>query len=403
MASFSWSDSIQAAVGSCLPCFRSSDSDGDDADHQTLDGAGIRRARSDELEGLLADAGDTDTEAETLSLHSNIGSGAGQRKRRQRRGFPKHITVLGWNLFGRPPIQLPDDEGSDALNRRTRRRPGTISTTTLDSDAAALDSSAIEGMSAAQMDARAAAAEAAAEEERRQKEERRRRRRERKALKEAAKSIALGGQEEFEGFPGSGSAYPHIPSPFHRAPASQSEVFGPYMSAPVGDAEADEDAADLGGELYVRKTTDKNSNGSDSRSRTSASQSDVPHYNHHYASQMSPHMVPLPPSTRSRSDSSSLVPSSQPKKSRKSKSSKKSSSSTSQSQSLPSPVQPNMPFVGSPDIVSPANERLQPMVFEGYPEENTDAAYGGFPSAGFGGARGKSRDMGAFLAHRGDA
>ena len=73
---FSWTDSFQAAVGSCLPaclpCFKSSDSsDTDDAQTPRPRNPAFAhaipppRARPDELAGLLADASD---DADALSL-----------------------------------------------------------------------------------------------------------------------------------------------------------------------------------------------------------------------------------------------------------------------------------------------------------------------------------------------
>lgn len=210
---FSWSDSFQAAFSSCLPCLKTdvpSDTEdngeapGRSAHRHALLASGIippSRARPDELEGLLADASD---DAETLSLHSNIGSdrrrkGKGSRKK-WRRGAPKQIRVFGYDLFGRPPaIQLPESDNEDAGEGRSERSR-TISTDTLDSDAAPLDVAAIEEMSAA----RHTEAVAREEEERRAKEERRRRRREKRELKRAAMARALEQQtnadEEFEGF-----------------------------------------------------------------------------------------------------------------------------------------------------------------------------------------------------------
>ncbi|KAI9061569.1 hypothetical protein FKP32DRAFT_1604773 [Trametes sanguinea] len=197
---FSWSDSCRAAL-SCLPCLKSSDEPSDsEYDNQNanrhLNGALAHviipppRARPDELEGLLADASD---DAETLSLHSNIGDrsrrGRKSKQRRRRDGGPKHIRVFGFDLFGRPPaIQLPEsDEEEAGEGRAARRRPRTISTDTLDSDAAPLDVSAIQELSAA----RHAEALAREDEERRAKEERRRRRREKRELKRAAMARAL--------------------------------------------------------------------------------------------------------------------------------------------------------------------------------------------------------------------
>ena len=212
---FSWSDSFHAAVFSCLPCFKHSDSDSEDAQTPPrprnpafAHAVPPPRARPDELEGLLADASD---DADALSLHTNPGE---RRARKKRREQPKHIRVFGFDLFGRaPPIQLPesDDEdsgrrSSDNGSRGLNVRPGgegrtrKISSSTLDSDAAPLDASTIEELSAA----RHAEALAREEEERRAKEERRRKRRERKELKRAAMARALelqaNGEEDFEGF-----------------------------------------------------------------------------------------------------------------------------------------------------------------------------------------------------------
>ncbi|KAH9965532.1 hypothetical protein BGW80DRAFT_1447840 [Lactifluus volemus] len=128
MESFSWSDSFRALTSPCLSCLRS-------------------KNERNELEDLLADSGSgTTADAETLSLHSNPGI-----PHRKRARFGKSIRLFGWNLFGRAPIRLPDDDEDDeeeeeaeAARRRSRRRPPpTISSSTLDSDAAPLDSVAI--------------------------------------------------------------------------------------------------------------------------------------------------------------------------------------------------------------------------------------------------------------------
>ena len=211
---FSWSDSFHAAVSSCLPCFKHSDSDSEDAaqTHRPPRNPAFAhaipppRARPDELEGLLADASD---DADALSLHTNPGERRTRKKRRKKQ--PKHIRVFGFDLFGRrPPIQLPESDDEDSGHRGSgsrNLRPGgdeertrKISSSTLDSDAAPLDASRIEELSAA----RHAEALAREEEERREKEERRRKRRERRELKRAAMARALelqaNGQEDFEGF-----------------------------------------------------------------------------------------------------------------------------------------------------------------------------------------------------------
>lgn len=429
---FSWLDNVRAVFSPCLPCLRTSHSDTDSLppndDNSYGNGTrGVRRARPNELEGLLADVGDTDTEGETLSLHSNIGNG--DRRRKKRRGM-KRITVFGWNLFGRPPIQLPDDEEDELLRRRRGRRKATTSmsssNSTLDSDAAPLDPTEIENLriSSAQLDERAAAAEV---EDKRLKEERRQLRRERKELQKVARALALASSEaesraedEFEGFPrsGVGSEYPQMPSPFQSVSPAQPSPRSGNNDAGLGGiaaffkgesiAEPDSDDADLGGQSYARRATSGNSNGSDSRSRSSASQSNPDQsarYNshHHITSQPSPHMVPLPHPTRSDSFSASSEP---PRKTKSSKSkssashSSKRSSSASQSPSLPSPVGSSFPV--SPTVIlphSPLSLTAPREEFEGFP---TDTNAFKFPSPGIGGGRGKGREMGAFLADRGN-
>lgn len=399
MDNFSWSDGVRAVFGSCLPCLngRSTDSQfNDDGSHR------VRRARADELEGLLADV-DTDTEADTMSLHSNLGSGDANARRKKKRGPKKHVRLWGWDLFGRPPVQLPesDDEGENSI-RRQRRRPGTISSSTLDSDASPLDPSTIERLSSPtphpNFSRGLTDAQLSAEEEaQRLIEERRERKRERREIKRAAKALALGmDEQEFEGFQGSGSnapSYPQQRMPF--VPSHPEEEFGGFVDVDEADAEADEEL-DFGAESYTRRAPGGGSNGSDSRSRTTTSeqQSGVA-YNHHYLSATqipsSPTAVPLPSSPSPLSD--------QPPRQKKKKSSgskkSKSSSSTSQSLSLPSPVQNAFPH-RDPHVVEDGN-------LEEFASPKLNSVNSGFPSVGFGGERRKGGEMGAaFLARRGD-
>ena len=195
MERFSWTDNLRAAFAPCLACLQPQQRDDEDDErqqynhHHTARGPDyVPRARADELEGLLQDTDD----AETLSLHSNIGRD--DSRRRKRRRPRKGIKLFGFDLFGKPPIQLPDDDDDDLRAPRSR----TISSSTMDSDAAPLDPSTIEQLSAA----RAAEGAAQREAERLAKEERRRRRREKKAAREAALALALDrSQDEFEGFP----------------------------------------------------------------------------------------------------------------------------------------------------------------------------------------------------------
>lgn len=203
---FSWSDSVHAALSSCLPCLKSPDDHHDNEQNNEQEQYGARqrnglnfvvpppRARPDELEGLLA--GSDSPDAETLSLHSNIG----ERRHKKRRKPRKGITLFGYNLFGKPPIHLPDSDDEDTGSSRRSR---TISTSTLDSDAAPLDASVLDEQAVARLAAATAAAE---EEQRKAKEERRRLRRERKELKRMALAMAMGmqqqhGEGDFEGFP----------------------------------------------------------------------------------------------------------------------------------------------------------------------------------------------------------
>ncbi|KAJ7819426.1 hypothetical protein B0H13DRAFT_2453336 [Mycena leptocephala] len=99
----SWNDTVRAAFGSCVPCLTCSrtkntaNADGDSDDEYTNTNSsvrGVRRARADELEGLLADAhssrssssvddgwgggggpgGDAAADADAISLHRTLAS-----------------------------------------------------------------------------------------------------------------------------------------------------------------------------------------------------------------------------------------------------------------------------------------------------------------------------------------
>ena len=389
----------------------------------------IPRARPDELQGLLADSSD----GETLSLHSNPGRGrrrGGKRKSRSgANGKPRRITLFGFDLFGRPPIQLPDDDEEDApLFRRHRSGSGSTPTTTLttqtfDSDAAPLDVSTIQEISVSK------ATEAAEAEAKRlkEKEERRQRKKARKAMKRLVEAGVVGDGEEFEGFQGSGglallkrpsgagggttatsSSGSHPRS--HSRSQSHSEGFGHFVSAPPPAAEEDDEEADLDGGLYARKksksVTNSNEGTSDSRlnrssaSRTSASASDRAH--HHQP-------LPNPGDPKSKHSQS------------------RSRSNTSQSPSLPSPSSPAFSDAHTQaQIVSPSTVEQGQGFFDLEDElpvreggrigggEFLVARIGalggsGFPITGFAGSRNvgggggkRSRDFGVFLARRGD-
>ena len=424
METFSWSDSLRALTSSCLGCLRTSKSERND------------------LDDLLVDSGSATTaDAETLSLHSNPGALA-QRRRRSR--FGKSIRLFGWDLFGRrQPIRLPDDdeeeeeaegEGEErqraqqqqreARKKKNRRPPPpAISSSTLDSDAAPLDSAAIVSH----------ATKRAEEEEARAA--RRARRRERREKKQAALALALEhaavleGDGEFEGFPGSGerrattaAAASDLSLSIDERDSTDAQTPPPRHVPYQGDDDDDDDddeEGDFGAGAYARRTpgSSDSGRGSDSRSRTSTSFSGaqsahaVQPYNHHYISQQpgarSTAQAPPPPARRTSKNKSS----------RSSSSSKRSPSSpsASQSPSLASPVAPQF----SDAIVAPVPHPPSPFAsavprtglgFDGVMNgpsplhtAGIERLSAGFPSPGLGGPRNGRRDMGAFLANRGDA
>lgn len=259
------------------------------------------RSAREELEGLL-ESSETDNEAETLSLHSDIDGQRKDKNRRVRRkkrrfGKKKVVTVFGYNLFGKP---LVDSDAEDDANENdagpsssrntthTRNEFGIESTSTLDSDAAPVADAEIANLSLRWDPPQTEEELAREEEEQRLREEQRDKKRERRELKKAAAALAAGiDEDEFEGYPGSGSY-----APSHHAPARQlfqtdaGEEFGPFTQANhtipptnVHD-EADGDAADFGAESYIRKAGSVRSgsrSGSNSSSSARGRRSPAPH------------------------------------------------------------------------------------------------------------------------------
>ena len=416
-SSFSWSDTVQIAFGSCRPCLKNPpSSEEEEPQNQNPAINRIPRARPDELQGLLADP-DTDVEAERMSLHSNPRRQRDRNKKKRRAkqndGNRRRITLLGYDLFGHaapPPIQLPND-ADDALYPDSEVRKRGISRTKsvatahstasmLVSDAAPLDSAAIAAMSSPSAVEAAAQAAAEAEAQRlKEKEERRKRRREKKELKRVAEALArqgvVGDGEDFEGFQGSGatnSGYPRITNMFPGTlgPTSDSvsgsafssstrDGFGQFVSAPapppgpyIPPTQDDEDeAADLDGGTYARRPprggtgAERSSGGSDSRSRTSASMSDRAHQfpdprnvlAHLQAHARTPSRLSSP--TQPHFQSQPEPGEQQKKRSKKSKSTSSrttrshSSTTTSQSPSLASPSLPAFPAEVQ-EVVSPS-------------------------------------------------
>ncbi|EMD34627.1 hypothetical protein CERSUDRAFT_116801 [Gelatoporia subvermispora B] len=418
---FSWSDSIQAAFASCLPCLQPHHDEQHDDNDSDVHNRGRNvlnysipppRARSDELEGLLVDTDSAD--AETLSLHSNLGD---ERRRRRRRKPRKGVRFFGFDLFGRQPIELPESDEEDG--RRTHRSRTLSTSSTLDSDAAPLDPAAIAQLSAAQLAEAAARVE---EERKKAKEERKKLRRERRELKKARLAMAMDlyqGDEDFEGFQGSGAApYSFSPGPGTASGSGTlsvtdegfTEDFGPFNQAVVSPHVGEEDNdADFGAETYTRPNSNHtmSAGASDSRgSRTSGSISvanshvtDAAYYNHHYVSQQ-----PQAPGTP---NSSVAFPRENRKKKRSSRAQSIASHST-QSTSLrsPPPGQLSIPSGGIParENGEIAHSTRQSMPSQELSQKSTPVtpSEGSFPSVGLRGVQRTKSDMGVFLARRGE-
>lgn len=399
MESFSWSDNLRAALAPCLGCFNGRIDEGDEDEraqfshHRATSHRGpdyVPRARLDELEGLLADSDD----AETLSLHSNLGHD--DARRRKRRRTHKLIRFFGFNLFGKPPVHLPEDD--DLVVGAPSPRPRTVSASTLDSDASPLDPSTIDRLSAA----RAAEDEARLALERRSKAERKRRRRERKVARNDALALALDNADgEFEGFPvrplnafmlvpshlcsqGSGGSNLQSPDPTSSSGYDESEEFGPFAHAQTLDTSldhADVEGVDFGAEAYAKlpRRGGSSGTGSDSRSRTSGTNSHMDSVQYDYSP--------------ARPRSQTTVPGAP----RRKKSSRQSTSSASQSISVPStPAQYTMFSTVAPSpLVEEVVPSDQPIITIDTPN--------GFPTVGFGGGmRRKNSEAGVFLANRGE-
>jgi hypothetical protein len=431
---FSWSDTVKIAFTSCLPCLKNSNQHGEHEDqHHNPTINRIPRARPDELQGLLADD-DTDVDAETHSLHFNPGRAKRnmKKKRPKRHDNPRRITFFGYNLFGRP-IQLPNED--DALYNRGNGNltPSTTitahSTSTFDSDAAPLDSDTIAALSSSNITAAAQTSADVEAQRLKEKEERRKRRREKNGLKRLGESMTaqgiIGDGDVFEGFQGSGgfmapqlrkdcprihgAPFPGSDSGSGSAVSGSAQEYGRFVAAPgqyLPQPEDDQDDADLDGGVYAhKKYVGKGSQGSsDSRSRISTS-----------TANRGPHQaLPNP----SNDPAQSQAPSSQPQLSRKRNSRTSATTGSSQSPSLPSPISLAFPSgIISPSTVEhgqgffDAENSVGPSIQDDVNKHvgafpTTRLGGGEFPMTGFRGLTGVgakgSRDLGAFLAIRGD-
>lgn len=454
MDSFSWSDSIRATLGTCLPCIKPANDASDDDEPQrrrrgALGAGAIRQPAStarEELERLLDQPVSSDEDVETMSLHSNVGRRRAKRSSKNKR-VVKTVRLFGVDLFGRRDVASTsandDEEQEERRAARRNRRPRAISTSTLDSDAAPLADEQITDFTtrANQRWAPTHTDEELAVEERRErerieKEMRREERKERKALKKLAQQGAFAGEdEEFEGFPGSGAGVVVTPrrgssSIASPAPdAGAADEFGPFVAGSqasthqrTASEDREEEEADFDAAAYTKKSRaggDGSQSGSGShsrsRSRTSASLSADGS-----TTRPKPGRSPQPsPLGQEFNGPSSPKPTSvtpRKKKEKKdhtrAKPSKSSLGSSTATPSLPSPKSSpaldvkihSQDFDGVPGGLVTPRDHLNAFAQSSMPSPSFPSA--GFPSTGFGGFKrstsGLSGNAGVALARRGD-
>ncbi|KAJ7504343.1 hypothetical protein B0H11DRAFT_1905586 [Mycena galericulata] len=378
----SWNDTLRATLASCLPCScaHHDEEHEEDNENDISDGAryAVRRARADELEGLLADAdsgGDAAADTDAISLHSHLGP---RGRRRPPPRTPRHIALWGFSLFGtHKHIALPDAD--DALHSRPpRRREDNNSTDRLLADAGA--GPAPRELADADI-------------------ERRARRRARKEMRRLARAAAQAYPSD--GPPGLPQDDPDrrgIPAPFlFASPPPGLEAAGADALAHLR-AQDDDDDADLDGGMYARLAPRSGPGGtggsrSSGRSSNSGSNSNSNPTSNNYAdANANAHVGPfVPPRTKSRSG----------KKGGK-RSTKSGSSATSSTLASPSPP----PYAAVPAFAHapPHNEEEEFAEFASAPirvatgpfsapddDEGFDGTPGGFGSrahpafeAGFG-------------------
>ncbi|KAF7292192.1 hypothetical protein MIND_01246500 [Mycena indigotica] len=348
-----WRDTLHAALSAgcaCVPCLAGASAGrvalpDDDDDEQGQGGRGqrtdsegryvARRARADELEGLLADAGNDDdaawgrggagdaaADADAISLHSHLGP---RGRRRVPPKTPRHISLWGWNLFGsgraKGAVRLEGEEGTPG----DRRSLGlTRSGSTTDLLASAAQDAQPRELTEADV-------------------ERRAQRRARKEMRRMAKAVARSLPSEssdppsLPGTPG----YAGIPAPFLHVETA------PPQPQPTPIPLDDDDEADLDGLSYARRAPRLSAGGSQTQSRSSGRSSgsgdgrpayrDAPPYS---PSTPSP-LVGAPPIPKTQSSKKSKSKSKSDRRSTRSKSSATSSTLASPSTAtFPSPLNP---------------------------------------------------------------
>jgi hypothetical protein len=345
MASFTCYD----AVCACLPSLRLPNLSPSDPPRLITGHRELERRRRRRRRRLLLDAHASNTDPEILSLHSDVFDPFRLDKRRSN---PKRISLFGFDLFGRPPIQLPSDDHQDQASavgraRYKRANDGRIgesssssSTHALDSDAAApLDSSAIESLVTPSSPTQSPFQTPPAHSHDLRVQQKRKWREQ----KLVAAFLLHEDGDAFEGFQGSGTARP---PPTRRDQADNFTLSNTSSSVTHTAMYALEDAedADLGGGLYTRAPTVPESGGTSSSSRS--------HPRLHSDTTTTASSVP-----RRHTDASSTpkdVPPRQKKSSKKRGATSESSSSQLQSES---PATPNA-------------EEPQRIPFDGYPPED---------------------------------
>ncbi|KAF8177711.1 hypothetical protein K438DRAFT_1845065 [Mycena galopus ATCC 62051] len=266
----SWNDTLRATLGSCLPCLpcgpsranTTSNGSGDSEDEYSNNNGvrGIRRARSDELEGLLVDSNSADegwrdddaaADADAISLHSHLGP----------RGASAHphgrVALEGGDDALHPSAPTPP-AGEAGVPKRNKRRGSGRSTDDLLARAA-LDAgpTQLKDVTSADVARRARTGSSASQGVSEGGEtdlERRARRKARKEMRRLAAALAEAPHTpdsgEFEGFPGSGdlppAAHRGIPAPFLQLSSAPPDALAHLQAAD------DDEAADLDGLAYAR-------------------------------------------------------------------------------------------------------------------------------------------------------
>ncbi|KAJ7246870.1 hypothetical protein B0H12DRAFT_1125600 [Mycena haematopus] len=295
----SWSDTFRATLGSCLPCLtcgasrsnpaHTGSGDSDDEYSNSNGVRGVRRARPDELEGLLVDSNSADegwrdddaaADADAMSLHSHLGP---RGRRRAPPRTPRHISFWGYNLFGSGRVAL--DGGDEALHAPApgkRSKPRRSTDDLLARAALEPAPTQLRDVTSADVARRARAGSTASQSEAGEPDlERRARRKARKEMRRLAAALAEAPRTpesgEFEGFPGSGgggltpTAHRAIPAPFLQLSSAPPDAVAHLQAADAVahlQAAEDDEAADLDGLAYARLAP-RPMGGSQSQSRSS--------------------------------------------------------------------------------------------------------------------------------------